>query len=865
MAQMSSVQGFPEGFSGAALPASALVRKVDPASLPFARSDRADWTHEPDGGVPLAASAVGQQRAVEAVRFALGMRGQGYNLFCMGAEGTGKASLARRCVGEAARVQPAAADWCYAYNFADPVRPRALRLPSGTAPAFARAMGQLVEDLKHALAAAFDGDDYRQRRQAITADFKARQESLVEQHREQALGREIAVMRTPMGLALAPMRNGEVLAPDDFSALPAEEQQAWRERMQALSQELEEAMRQVPRWEREQRQQMLALIREVADAAVRHVMEDLCSAAATETASVLCQALTCPPVEDYLNAVHRDVVDNVGLFLPDNEDGADSTASDSRASDPRASDAREGEAPSRRERIAAGLRRYQVNVLVTQAAADGSGAQGAPVIEEQHPTQPNLMGRIEHRQQMGALVTDFHLIRAGALHRANGGYLLLEARKLLTQPFAWEDLKRCLRTGMLRIEAPGSAWGVWSTQTLEPEPIPLSVKVILLGEPHVFYLLSEYDPDFNELFKAVAEFDTRMGWTAEHLREQALALARLGQEKDLRPMAADAVARVIEFGARLGEDSQKLSTHMGSLLDLMREADYLAVGHGAELVTAEHVEQALAARRRRSDRVPLALREEIERKTLHVATEGAEVGQINGLAVLQVGHLSFGKVSRLTARVRIGHGDVVHIERETEMSGPLHSKGVLILSSFLASRFAEEEPLPLHATLVFEQSYAMIDGDSASSTEVYVLMSALAEQPLRQDLAVTGSVDQFGRVQAIGGVNEKIEGFFDLCQARGLTGTQGVLIPATNIQHLMLREDVVAACAAGQFHIYPVETIDQGIALLTGVPAGELGDDGTWPVGTLNRMIATRLARWTRRNRDQDSAASGSRRRDRGG
>lgn len=800
----------------APLSADQLYHAVDPHSLPYQRSDQAEALGHP----------VGQPRAVDAVRFGIGMTGEGYNLFCMGPEGTGKASLVRSFVSAAAAERPQPLDWCYVHNFSTPEKPRAVSLPAGTARTFAKAMDHLIDELRHAIPAAFDSDQYRARRRAIEDEFKSRQESLIDSHRDTAKGKDIALMRTPMGLALAPIRDGEVLSADVFENLPEDEQASWKARMQTLQEELETALRQVPRWEKEKREQVKALNREIADEAVSHLIEDL---------KQDCE--DCSPAASYLRDVQDDILENVSQFLPD------------------ADDEPKGPVMMRRESDDGVFRRYRVNVLVTQ-----EDKTGAPVIEEDHPIQPNLVGRIEHRQQFGALVTDFNLIRAGALHRANGGFLILEARKLLTQPFAWDDLKRALRKREIRIEAPGSSWGMWSTQTLEPEAIPLDVKVVLLGEPQLFYLLSEMDPDFPELFKVVADFDVEMSRDAQTLRDLALLLADMGRRKNLRPLGADAVARVIEYSTRLAEDRDKLSTNMGELADLLREGDYMAAQAGAELVQADHIRAAIAGRERRADRIPLAMQQEMEHHTILIATEGQAVGQINGLAVLEAGPSVFGKPTRITARVRMGRGELTDIEREADLSGPLHSKGVMILSSFLASRFAEDQPLPIHATIVFEQSYGMVDGDSASSTELYAVMSVLSGLPVRQDLAVTGSVDQFGRVQAIGGVNEKIEGFFDLCKARGLTGQQGVLIPATNVRHLMVREDILAACQAGQFHIYPIETVDQGIEILTGVPAGALNDAGEWPLGSVNRAIAVKLAMWSRRQRDHDAGGDPRRR-----
>jgi predicted ATP-dependent protease len=798
-----------------ALPSSALHRSIDPASLPFERSDKA----------PALSHPVGQQRAVEAVQFALAMEGPGYNLFCMGPEGSGKASLVKGYMAQAAQNKARPSDWAYVHNFEQPTKPRALALPAGSAQHFAKAMEGLIEDLRHAIPTAFEGDAYRSRRRAIEDEFKHRHDALLEAHSDTAKGQNIALMRTPMGLALAPYRDGEALSPDEFSALPEAEQAEWKTRMQALQDTLEDALRQVPLWEKEKREQVRALNRETADGVVSHLIDALIQ-----------DCTDCAPAAGYFRHLHDDLLENVGLFLPDSEKDA------------------KGPMLLQADSSDDVFRRYRVNVLVCQTQSDG-----APVIDEDHPTQPNLMGRIEHRQTLGALVTDFNLIRPGALHRANGGFLVLEARKLLSQPFAWEELKRALRKNEIRIEAPGSSWGMWSTQGVEPEPIPLDVKVVLLGEPTLFYLLAENDPDFDDLFKVVADFDTEMPRSPALINDLSLLLADMAQSKDLRPFSAEAIARVIEYGSRLVEDAERLTTNMGVLSDILREADFMAARDGAALAMGVHVQAALDARRRRNDRVPTAMQDEIQRGTIHVPTSGETIGQINGLAVYDIGATVFGKPSRISVRVRLGRGEISDIERESDLSGPLHSKGVLILSSFLASRFAEDRPLPMHATLVFEQSYGTVDGDSASSTEIYALLSALAEAPIRQSLAVTGSVDQFGRVQAIGGVNEKIEGFFDLCAARGLTGDQGVLIPKDNVNHLMLRHDVVQACAQARFHIYPVESIDQGIELLTGLPAGTQEDDGEWSKGSLNRRIATRLATWSRKAREHEQGGDGRR------
>jgi lon-related putative ATP-dependent protease len=478
---------------------------------------------------------------------------------------------------------------------------------------------------------------------------------------------------------------------------------------------------------------------------------------------------------------------------------------------------------------------------------DNSHLQGAPVIYEDNPAYNNLVGRVEYITRMGGMQTDFTLIKPGALHRANGGYLLLDVHKLLLQPFAWEGLKRALQARTIRIETPGQMMSQVTAVTLDPAAIPLNVKVALVGDHMLYYLLSGSDPEFDELFKVVADFEDEMPRTPEGEAIYARLVAALAKEADLHPVDAPGVARVMEESARMAEDAQRLSMHVDAISDLLQEADYWASQDGATRIGLPHIEQAIEAQRYRSGRIPEQMQARILEETIHIDTTGDVVGQVNGLAVLGLGKIRFGKPSRITARVRMGRGEVVDIEREVALSGSLHSKGVLILSSYLSSRYATEYPLSLHANLVFEQSYGGVDGDSASSTELYALLSALAQVPIHQGLAVTGSVDQFGNVQAIGGVNEKIEGFFEICQKRGLTGRQGVLIPQSNVRNLMLRQNVVEAVAAGQFAIYPIQTIDQGIEVLTGVAAGMADEDGIYPEGSINRRVQERLRAFARR------------------
>ncbi len=812
------------------LPADALYTRCDPGQFGF----------ETTAELAPVEDVIGQDRAVEAVHFAIGMRHDGYNLFAMGPEGTGKYSLIRRFLEKRAAAQPVPDDWCHVNSFEEPHRPQALRLPPGRGMPLRAEMEHLVEELQATLPAVFEGEKYRARRGLIEEEFKTLQERALSEIQARAKEQEIALLRTQMGLALAPTKDGEALNPQEFEALPAEERERRRSDLEVLQKEMEARLAEAPRWEREQRQRIRELNRQVTREAVGHLMaefrqrwEDL------------------PWVVDYLRAVETDIVENAQDFML-REDSKD--------------DAPVMPAQRRAQIEASPLRRYQVNVLVDNTCvlpeddADGSAANGpacvdgelvgAPVVYEDHPSLSNLLGRIEHLQHAGTLVTDFNLIKPGALHRANGGYLILDARKVLGQPHVWDALKRTLRSRRIRIESPGTMLGLASTVTLEPEPIPLDVKIVLLGEPMLYFLLTQYDPEVGELFKVVADFDNRMDRNDETARQYASLIATLAQRESLEPLDRGAMARVVEHGARLADDAEKLTTHMGSIVDLVREADFWAREAGSDVVRAEDVQKAIDAKARRSDRARERVQEEIRRGTVVIETDGARVGQINGLAVLRMHDFSFGRPSRISCRVRLGKGQVVDIEREVALGGPLHSKGVLILSSYLSTRYARDTPLSLVANLVFEQSYAGVDGDSASSAELYALLSALSEIPIKQSLAVTGSVDQHGRIQAIGGVNEKIEGFFDVCAARRLTSDQGVLIPAANVKHLMLREDVVAAVREDRFHVYAVETVDHGIEILTGVPAGEAGPDGAYPIGSVNRAVVNGLAGLARRERE---------------
>lgn len=795
----------------------ALRRACDPSQFKFKTT--AELT-EP-------AEVLGQTRAVDAIRFGIGIAREGYNLYAMGPEGIGRRTIVRAFLERDAPRRGVPSDWCYLFNFEVAHRPCAIPFPPGRAQKFHADMAHLVEDLRTAIPAVFESDEYRNRRQEIESHLGEKQELTIGAVGEHAKAQGIALLRTPAGFGFAPVKGDGVMGPKEFAKLPEAEQQRLEGAIAELQKELEHAIHEMPKWRREAQRRLRELNREVIRAVVASQIEELKSSYAD-----------LEQVVKYLAAVQDDVLDHAEAFQQ----------------------AKDGETPtlfgiplSQPDTGESTLRRYQVNVLIAHEPAGDGG--GAPIVYEDNPTHANLVGRVEHIAQMGTLVTDFTLIKAGALHRANGGYLILDALKVLTQPFAWEVLKRALRSREIRTESLGQALSLISTVSLEPEPIPLDVKVVLVGERRLYYLLHEYDPEFSELFKVAVDFEDDVARSAQNDAHYAHVIADIARREQLRPLDRGAVAHAIERGARVAGDAEKLSLSMRGLADLLRESDYWASAAGRSVIQTEDVQHAVDAGERRRDRIRERLREEVLRGTLLIASSGTRVGQVNGLAVAELGGFAFGMPRRITARARFGAGRVLDIERESELGGPIHSKGVLILSGFLAGRYVPNEPLSLAASLVFEQNYGGVEGDSASSAELYALLSALADVPIRQSLAVTGSVNQQGDVQAIGSVNEKIEGFFDLCEARGLTGEQGVLVPESNVQHLMLRADVIEAVAAGRFHIYPVATIDQGIERLTGVPAGLRGPGGAYPPGTINARVEQRLAEFAARSK----AAAGER------
>ncbi len=749
---------------------------------------------------------LGQARALDAVQFGISIRRDGYNMFVLGPPGLGKKSTVNHYLTEKSATEQPPDDWVYVNNFELAHKPIALRLPRGRGVQLHQDMATLLEELQTTIPTTLELDEHQTRIQELEQEAKDRHNLAFKQLAERALERGIQLVRTPAGYAMAPLRDGEVVGPDDFDKLSPEERAQIEEAVKDLQDELKELVERVPRWRMETREKIKQLNQQATQVAIGHLLARLRQ-----------QYTDLPDVLTYFDALEKDVVQHSEEFQPQQEESASALLGLPGGSQPT-------------------FERYQVNLLV-----DNTHTDGAPVIYENHPSYHNLLGRAEHESRMGTLVTQFMLIKPGSLHRANGGYLVLDAAKVLQQPYAWDALKRALNTKELKIESLGESLSLISTVSLEPQPIPLDVKIVLVGDRMLYYTLYQYDRDFAELFKVAADFDEQMDRNPDNCRLYARYIATMARHEDYLPFNSSAVARVIEQSARIAGDSEKLSTSMQSIANLLREADYWASTQDAELVTHEHVDMAIDKQIYRANRVRTRVHEQIERGTVMIDTSGTAVGQVNGLSVIDMGNFAFGQPSRITANVRLGKGEVLDIEREVDLGGALHSKGVLILSSFLATRFAQTRPLALSAALVFEQSYGPVDGDSASIAETTALLSALAGIPIKQSLAVTGSMDQRGRVQPIGGVNEKIEGFFDVCRRRGLTGDQGVVIPRSNVKHLMLRADVVAAVAARQFHVYAAETADQAIELLMGVPAGELNEQGEYPEGTINQRVATRL------------------------
>ena len=787
----------PENFE---LSPDKLYRECDPDQLGFKDTSEVQET----------VNIVGQERASQAIDLGMNISYPGYNIFVLGPTGMGKREIVEEFFKGKAKSDPTPSDWIYVHDFDNPDTPDAIELPPGIGIKYQQDINELIEEMQTALSAAFESEEYQNRRQAVFESFKEKQSELFNELQEKANKQNLAMIKTPSGIAFAPKDEEGVMSADEVNQLSEEDREKIKENVEDLQEQLQNILQQVPTWQREAQEQIKELNKEMANFAVGGLINEL-----------IAKYEDYEEVVSHIEQIQDQVIENADAFLPNN--GGEPTSF--------------LEAISQRSDGQTSLmEHFKVNVLV-----DNSEIEGAPVIFENNPTYANLIGKVEHFAQMGTLRTDFRMIKSGAMHRANGGYLILDARKVLTQPYSWDGLKRALQSKELEIESIGQALSLISTVSLKPEAIPLNLKIALIGDRLLYYLLLQYDPEFDELFKVQADFETEIEWNKSNQDLYAKLITSIINEEKTNTFTNSAVARIIEQSARISSDSERLNTRLQDLHELVVESDYWAKQNAHDQVTDSDVQKAIDAQIKRADRLREKVQESILREINLISTEGEEIGQINGLSVFSLGSFMFGKPTRITAQISLGKGQVVDIEREVEMGGPIHSKGVLILAGFLKGRYAQDVPLSLSASLVFEQSYGGVDGDSASSTELYALLSRIAEVPLKQNLAVTGSVNQLGQVQPIGGVNEKIEGFYDICKKRGLTGDQGVLIPQANVKHLMLRKDVIDSVKEGNFHIYPVEHIDEGIKILTGIETGELQEDGIYPEDTINAMVKDRL------------------------
>ncbi len=771
--------------------------------------DTAQFAFKTTGELPLLEGMIGQARALAAIDFGLGIRDSGFNLFILGQPGTGRSSTIKKILEKRSAGKPVPDDWCYVHDLEDGTHPFHISLPAGKGRELKKDVDHLIERLAEDIPKVFDSKEYEEQKKKIALDYKGKHDALIEELEQEARSKGFALRRAVSGLVMMPVHKNEPLSQQEYEALDDEEKARIDKSGAELQERIDEVLRQVRALEEEMRQKITAMEKEILLFSIGHLFEGL-ERKYADFAGIMEHFARCK----------KDIVERLDEVRPQKEP---------QVVLPGMKTQQEGHA----------FGRYQVNLLV-----DNSALQGAPVIYEANPTYFNLFGRVEHVIQMGNATTSFEMIKAGALHRANGGYLILDCREVLINIFSYEALKRCIRNREVKIEDMVEQFRLIATVTLKPQPIPLDCKIILIGTPLFYYLLFQLDPDFRKLFKVKVDFDEMMKSCRENIQQYALFIGTKCSEEQLLHFDPSAVARTIEYAARLVEDQERLSSCFIDIADLIREASFYAEKQEAERVGGEHVEQAIEAHVYRSNKVEQRIQELIEDGTILVDTDGAVTGQVNGLTVYQLGDYSFGRPARVTVRTFLGTKGMVNIEREAKLSGPIHDKGVLILNGFFGQRYAQDKPLALSASIGFEQVYSGVEGDSASSTELYGLLSSLSGLPIKQGIAVTGSVNQHGLVQPIGGVNQKIEGFFAVCKSKGLTGEQGVIIPRSNQKSLMLKPEVVEAVAAGKFHVWSVATIDQGIEILTGVPAGEPDADGTWPEGTVNALVDRRLRKF---------------------
>ena len=749
---------------------------------------------------------VGQDRGVSAIDFGFDIKTHGFNIFVAGPTGTGRNSTIKAFVTDQAKTEPVPNDLCYIHNFKDPDKPNSIILPPGTGSDLVKDMDNLVESARREIPRAFESENYEKRKNDLINQMQQERARLLAEVQEQADKMGLAIEMNNVGIATVPMIHNKPLSREEFEKLPVSDKKEIQIRSDRLQELIQQVLTKSRKSEKEADQKVEQLEKEVALFAVGHLLDELKD-----------KYRNYQEVLDYLQQVQDDMMNHLEDFkdhekpdiaIPGLEDLKAEPSSD----------------------------RYKVNLLV-----DNREQQGAPIVFENNPTYYNLIGRVDFKARLGALTTDFSMIKPGALHKANGGYLILQAMDLLMNPMSWDALKRAIRGGDIRIENIAEHYGLIPTSTLKPEPMPINVKIILIGSPMIYYLLYALDEDFRKLFKVKADFDIEMTRTQDHIEKYAEFIAAQVRDSNLKHFHKTGVAKIVEYGSRLIQDKEKLSTRFIEVADLVSESSFWASHNGNTFVMAEDVQKAIDEKEYRSNLIEQKIQELMEQGVIMIDTDGAIVGQVNGLSVYSLGDYTFGRPSRITARTYIGKAGIMNIERETKMSGPIHDKGVLILSGYMGGKYAEDKPLPLSASLAFEQLYEGVEGDSASSTELYALLSSLSDLPIKQSIAVTGSVNQKGEIQPIGGVTWKVEGFYAVCKAKGLTGNQGVIIPQQNVRHLMLKEELVDAIRDGRFHIWPVATIDQGIEILTGIPAGEKDTQGNYPENSVHGRASRKL------------------------
>jgi len=753
---------------------------------------------------------VGQDRALRAIEFGVGIKSQGYNIYALGPIGTGKTTFIKNYLKEKAKNLPTPDDWCYTYNFADAYRPNAIKLPAGKGIEFQSDMDKLLGYLKTEIPRTLETEDFERERNEIFQEYQEKRNEEMTRLDEQATQSGFALRTGTTGLMLIPAYQGQPLTPEQISQLRLEQKRELEKKATEFQENIATTMRKIRDLEKDAKIRSSKLEQDAVVFAVGHSISDL-----KEKYSAITEVI------EYLDNVQKDVVENIDDFkrLQSGEGDGSVEAMGMKIPMPQPS-----------------FNKYKVNLIV-----DNSKTEGAPVILESNPTYPNLIGRIDRQVRFGALTTDFTMIKGGAIHHANGGFLIIPAESLLRNMFSWEALKRVIENREIKISEIAQELSFFSTISVEPEPIPLDIKIVLIGNPNIYYLLHELDNDFQKLFKVMADFDVQMERNAENTIKYAQFICARCIEEKLLHFHKSAIAKIVEYSSELAGDQGKLITRFIDVADIIREASYWAQQSNKNRVFAEDVKKAIDEKIYRSNRIEKRLQELIDNGTIMVDVKGSVVGQVNGLSVMQLGDRMFGKPSRITVRTFLGNDGVINIEREAKLSGRIHDKGVLILSGYLCGKYAQDKPISLSASICFEQSYEGVEGDSASSTELYALLSSISGIPAKQNIAITGSVNQRGEIQPIGGASQKIEGFFDVCNDFGLTGEQGVIIPHQNAKNLMLREDIVEAVREGKFHIYPVSTIDQGIEVLTGIEAGELREDGTYPEETINHKVDKRL------------------------